>query len=130
MDSVLRPYLGKFVVVFLDDILVYSRSKEEHFEHLRLVFDLLRANQLYAKESKCEFFKTQIHYLGHIITDEGVMMDPVKVEEILRWPPPRNMEEVQIFLGLAGFYRKYIKDYAKIAVPMTDQLKNKGRTFN
>ena len=125
MDTTLRPYLGKFIVVFLDDILIYSRSKEEHLEHLRLVFELLRAHQLYAKESKCEFLKTQIHYLGHIITDEGIMMDQKKMEAISRWPHPRNMEEVQIFIGLAGFYRQYVKDYAKIAVPMTDQLKKK-----
>ena len=130
MDSVLRPYLGKFVVVFLDDILIYSRSKEEHCEHLRMVFDLLREHKLYAKESKCEFFKTEIHYLGHIVTANGVMMDPAKVEAILKWPHPKNIEELQIFLGLAGFYRKYIKDYAKLSVPMTNQLKDKGCTFN
>ena len=83
MDSVLCPYLGKFVVVFLDDILIYSRSEEEHREHLCKVFDLLRDHKLYAKESKCEFFKTEIHYLGHIITNEGIMMDPDKVETVV-----------------------------------------------
>ena len=129
MDRVLRPYLGNFVVVFLDDILIYSRSEEEHLEHLRLVFELLRAHKLYAKESKCEFFKEQVHYLGHIISNKGIMMDPDKVDAIVRWPHPTNLEELQIFLGLAGFYRKFIQDYAKIAVPMTNQLKDKGRSF-
>ena len=99
MDSTLRPYLGKFVVVFLDDILVYSRSKEEHWEHLCKVFDLLRVHTLFAKESKCEFFKTEVHYLGHIISHEGIMMDPSKVVAILNWPHPKNLEELQIFLG-------------------------------
>ena len=98
-------------------------------EHLRLVFELLRAHKLYAKESKCEFFKEKIHYLGHIISNEGIMMDPDKVDAIVRWPHPTNLEELQIFLGLAGFYRKFIRDYAKIAVPMTNQLKDKGRSF-
>ena len=130
MDSVLRPYLGKFVVVFLDDILIYSRSKEEHLEHLRLVFNLLRANQLYAKESKCDFCKTEIHYLGHIISANGLQMDPSKVEVILHWPHPKNLEELQIFLGMTGYYRKFIRDYAKLAVPMTDQLKAQGKAFN
>lgn len=131
MDSVLHPYLGKFIVFFLDDILIYSHSEEEHCEHLRLIFELLCAHKLYAKENKCEFFKTEIHYLGHIITKGGIMMDPEKLEAILHWPHPMNLEELQIFLGLlAGFYHKYIKDYAKLSVLMTDQLKNQGQNFN
>ena len=84
---------------------------------------------MFAKKSKCEFFKTQVHYLGHIISHERILMDPSKVEAILNWPHPKNLEELQIFLGLAGFYRKFIRDYAKIAVPMTNQLKAKGRNF-
>ena len=129
MDSVLRPYLGKFVIVFLDDILIYSKTEEDHLEHLRLVFDLLREHKLYAKESKCEFLQTEIHYLGHVISAQGVQMDMSKVEAIAHWPHPTNLEELQIFLGLAGFYRKFVRDYAKIAVPMTDQLKAQGKTF-
>ncbi|WP_208972667.1 hypothetical protein, partial [Escherichia coli] len=85
-----------------------------------LVFQLLREHKLYAKESKCEFFKTEIHYLGHIITNDGIMMDPEKVEAIVKWPHPTNLTELQIFLGLVGFYRQYIKDYAKIVIPMTN----------
>ena len=90
MDTVLRPFLGKFVVVFLDDILVYSRSKEEYLNHLRQVFEVLQEHQLYAKDSKCEFFKTEIHYLGHIISNKGIRMDPEKVDAILKWPHPCN----------------------------------------
>ena len=129
MDSVLRSYLGKFIVVFLDDILIYRRSPQEHLEHLRKVFDLLRESKLYAKESKCDFFKTKIHYLGHMIFAEGLKMDPAKIEVILQWPHPRNVEELQILLGMAGFYRKLIRDYAKITIPMTDQLKAQGPVF-
>ena len=86
MDSVLRPYLGKFVIVFLDDILVYSTTLDEHAEHLRKVFQLLRENSLYAKESKCEFFKDSIQYLSHVIFTEGIAMDASKVDAILQWP--------------------------------------------
>ena len=107
MDRVLRPYLGNFVVVFLDGILVYSHSKE-HLDHLCLVFELLWVHKLYAKESKCEFFKEQVYYLGHIISNKGIMMDPNKVDAIVQWPHPTNLEELQIFLGLASFYRKFI----------------------
>ena len=103
MDTVFRPFLGKFVVVFLDDILFYSRSEEEYLNHLRQVFEVLREHQLYAKDSKCEFLKTEIHYLGHIISNEGIRMDPKKVDAILKWPHPRNLQELQMFLGLAGF---------------------------
>ena len=106
MDSVLRPYLGKFVIVFFDDILVYSTTLDEHEEHLRKVFELLlqllRENSLYAKESKCEFFKDSIQYLGHVISAKGIAMDASKVDAILRWPTPRTMEELQIFLGMAS----------------------------
>ncbi|MCO5600686.1 hypothetical protein L7F22_054801 [Adiantum nelumboides] len=93
------------------------------------MFDFLREHNLYAKESKCEFLKKEIHYLGHVISLQGVHMDMSKVDAIVHWPHPTNLEELQIFLGLAGFYRKYVRDYAKIVVPMTDQLKGKGKTF-
>ena len=94
MDTVLRPYLGKFVIVFLDDILIYSASKEEHFEHLTKVFDLLRSHNLYGRQSKCEFLKTEIHYLGHVISAQGVQMDITKVNAIMHWPCPNNLEEL------------------------------------
>ena len=84
---------------------------------------------MYAKDSKCEFFKTEIHYLGHIISNKGIQMDSKKVDAILKWPHPRNLQELQMFLGLVGFYRKYIREYAKIAIPMTNQLKAQGKFF-
>ena len=94
MDSVLRPYIGKFVVVFLDDILVYSKTLEEHLEHLRKIFHLLRENSLYAKESKWEFPKTKVQYLGHVISNKSIEMDPDKVDAIVQWLAPKNMEEL------------------------------------
>ena len=90
---------------------------------------MLQALQLYTKENKCEFFKQQIHYLGRVITKDDLMMDPTKVEAIVKWPPPMNIVKLQVFLGLANFYQKYIQDYAKLMVPMMDQLCNKGKTF-
>lgn len=122
MDTVLHPYLGKFVVVFLDDILVLSTTRKEHKEHLRLVFELLRQHSLFGKERKCVFFAKEIQYLGHIISAKGMRMDPKKVEAILRWPTPKKLQELQIFLGMFGFYRQYVRDYEKISTPMTDQL--------
>ena len=105
MDTVLCPYFGKFVVVFLDDILVYSRTHKEHKGHLHLVLELLRQHWLFAKESKCVFFAKEIQYVGHIISAKGMRMDPEKVEAILKWPTPRNLQELQIFLGMSGFYQ-------------------------
>ena len=93
------------------------------------MFDLLREHKLYAKESKCDFFQTKIHYLGHVIFAQGIQMDMAKVNAILHWPHPTNLAELQIFLGLAGFYRKFVHQYARIAVPMIDQLKAKGKNF-
>ena len=117
------------MIVFLDDILIYSAIQEEYIQHLNMVFDLLREHKLFAKESKCEFLKIHIHYLGHVISSKGIAMDMTKVNAILHWPHPRNLEELQFFLGLAGFYRKYVRRYTKIVVPMTNQLKAKGRNF-
>ena len=94
MDSVLRPYLGKFVIVFLDNILIYSASKEDHFKYLTQVFDLLCSHKLYGKQYKCEFLKTKIHYLGHVISAQGVQMDMTKVNAIMHWPRPTNLEEL------------------------------------
>ncbi|MCO5555968.1 hypothetical protein L7F22_009512 [Adiantum nelumboides] len=119
MDNILRPYLRKFVVVFLDDILVYSKTQREHSGHLRKVFELLRQHKLFAKKRKCEFFEKEIHYLGHIISTHGIRMEPEKMESSLRWPAPRNLKELQIFFGTSRFYQQYVKDYAKIAVLLT-----------
>ena len=85
---------------------------------------------MFAKESKCVFFAEEIQYLGHIISAKGMRMDPEKVEAILRWPAPKNLQELQIFLGMSGFYRQYVRDYAKISVPMTDQLRSKSKDIS
>ena len=94
MDSVLRPYLGKFVIVFLDGILIYNTTKDNHFKHLKQVFDFLRSHKLYGKQSKCDFLKSEIHYLGHVISAQGVQMDMTKVNSIIHWPHPTNLEEL------------------------------------
>ena len=104
MNSVLRKYLDKFVQVFLDDILIYSKNEKEHEEHLRIVLSCLREHKLYGKLSKCAFFQKEIHYLGHIISDEGISVDPEKVNTIREWPIPKNAHEVRSFMGLASYY--------------------------
>jgi hypothetical protein len=105
MNMVFMEYLDKFVVVFIDDILVFSRSEEEHEEHLRLVLQKLYEHQLYAKFSKCDFWLKEVSFLGHIITDGGVAVDPSKVRDVLNWSPPKNVPEIRSFLGLEGFLR-------------------------
>jgi hypothetical protein len=100
MNGVFREYLDKFVIVFLDDILIYSKSEEEHEKHLRMVLQVLREHKLYAKLSKCIFYQKKIHYLGHIISVEGITVDPEKIEAIRGWPMPRNVTEVRSFMGL------------------------------
>jgi hypothetical protein len=108
MNGVFRDYLDKFVIVFLDDILVYSKSEEEHEQHLTLVLQVLRGHQLYAKLSKCSFYQRQIHYLGHIISEEGIVVDLEKVEAIREWSAPRNVVEFRSFMGLSGYYKRFI----------------------
>jgi hypothetical protein len=127
MNKVFMEYLDKFIVVFIDDILVFSKTMEEHEEHLRLVLEKLRPNQLYAKFSKCEFWLTEVAFLGHVISAGGVSVDPGKVKDVLNWMPPATISEIQSFLGLAGYYRRFIKDFSKIAKPMMKLLeKNKA----
>ena len=109
MDSVFSRYLDKFVLVFLDSILIYSKNEEEHEEQLRLTLQLLRDHQLYAKLSKCDFYKDRIHYLGHIILDEGISVDPEKIEAIMNWPIHINVSDVGYFMGLVGYYRRFIE---------------------
>jgi hypothetical protein len=126
MNGVFRDYLDKFVQVFIDDILIYSRTMEEHDEHLRLVLQCLRENKLYGKLSKCSFYQSKIHYLGHVISDEGIVVDPTKVEAIMEWLAPMNVPEVRSFMGLAGYYQWFIEGFSKIANPITElQKKNK-----
>jgi hypothetical protein len=108
MNKVFMEYLDKFVVVFIDDILIFSKNEEEHDEHLHLVLQKLRENQLYAKLSKCEFWLKEVSFLGHIISG-GISVDPSKVESVLSWNTPQNVSDIQSFLGLAGYYRRFIE---------------------
>ena len=109
MNGVFIKYLDKFVIVFLDDILIYSKTKEEHEEHLRLVMQVLREHQFYAKLSKCSFYQGRIQYLGHIISEEGVIVDHEKIRAIMEWTTPKNVSKVISFMGLDGYYRRFVK---------------------
>ena len=119
MNRVFQPYLDRFVIIFIDDILVFSGSSEEHSEHLRIVLQTLRERQLYAKLSKCQFWLDRVAFLGHVISAEGVSVDPQKIESVVNWKPPKNVSEVRSFLGLAGYYRKFVEGFSKIAAPLT-----------
>jgi transposase InsO family protein len=120
VQDILRPYLDKFVIVYIDDILIYSKGEEEHTRHVRQVLKLLRQNKMYGKIPKCEFFKEAVEYLGHIISSKGIATDPKKVETVQAWPQPTNIKELQSFLGLCNYYRRFIADYSKVAAPLTD----------
>ncbi|KAJ9558118.1 hypothetical protein OSB04_012733 [Centaurea solstitialis] len=124
MNRVCRPYLEKFVIVFIDDILIYSRSKEDHEHHLRLILELLKAGQLYARFSKCEFWIREVHFLGHVVNKGGIHVDPAKVEA----EAPKTPAEIRQFLGLAGYYRRFIANFSKIAQPLTT-LTQKDKKF-
>ncbi|KAK8512376.1 hypothetical protein V6N12_037376 [Hibiscus sabdariffa] len=123
MNRVFKPYLDKFVVVFIDDILIYSRNKDDHAEHLRIVLQTLRECQLYAKFSKCEFWLSKVAFLSHVISAKGIMVDPKKVQTILDWQPSRNVSEVRSFLGLVGYYRRFVKGFSVIVLPLTKLLR-------
>ncbi|XP_052723852.1 uncharacterized protein LOC128193787 [Vigna angularis] len=128
MNRIFRPYLDKFVVVFIDDILVYSKSYEEHEDHLRTVLGILREKELYAKFSKCEFLMKEVQFLGHIVSAGGISVDPAKVRAVLEWESPRSVTEVRSFVGLAGYYRRFIEGFSKIVAPLT-QLTRKDQSF-
>ena len=123
MNDVLRPFLDKSVVVYLDDIVVYSETLEDHKKHLKEVFDALRENQLYLKASKCSFGQEEIQFLGHRIGHGVIRMDDSKIAAIQDWVEPRTVHEVRSFLGLANYYRRFVEGYSKIAAPLTDLLK-------
>jgi hypothetical protein len=125
MNSVFMDYLDKFVVVFIDDILIYSQSEAEHADHLRMVLQRLREHQLYAKLSKCEFWISEVLFLGHIINKEGLAMDPKKVADILNWKAPTDARGIKSFIGMAGYYRRFIEGFLKIVKPRTALLGNK-----
>jgi hypothetical protein len=125
MNSVFMDYLDKFVVVFIDDILVYSQSEEEHVDHLKMVLQRLWEHQLYAKLSKCEFWINEVIFLGHIINKDGLAVDLKKVANILNWKVPTDAWGIKSFIGMAGYYRRFIEEFLKIAKPMTALLANK-----
>ncbi|GJZ46451.1 putative nucleotidyltransferase, ribonuclease H [Tanacetum coccineum] len=128
MNRIFHEFLDKFVIVFIDDILVFSKSKEEHEDHLRTVLQILRQEKLYAKFSKCEFWLSRVAFLGHIVSSEGITMDPTKVEAITKWPRPTSVTEVRSFLELAGYYRRFVDGFSRMALPLT-KLMRKGEKF-
>ncbi|XP_035542078.1 uncharacterized protein K02A2.6-like [Juglans regia] len=130
MNDVFKPFLRKFVLVFFYDILVYSRSRREHLNHLKQVLSLLEQNSLFAKRSKCRFVVGEIEYLGHVINANGVMVDPSKIATMLEWPEPKNVKALRGFLGLTGYYRKFIKGYGTIAALLTELLKKNSFEWN
>ena len=123
MNDVFRAHLRKFVIVFFDDILAYSANFSEHLQHLRTILQILRKHKLFAKASKCTFRTTTVQYLGHIISSNGVAVDQQKIEAVLNWSTPNSVKELRGFLGLTGYYCKFIKGYDTIAGPMTALLK-------
>jgi hypothetical protein len=124
MNKVFMEFLDKFVVVFIDDILIFSKNKEKHVEHLRLVLQKLRGHKLYAKRSNYEFWLKEVSFLGHVVSNGGIAIDPNKVQDMLNWKPPTNVSEIRSFLGLAGYYRRFIEGFSKLAKPMTALLEN------
>jgi hypothetical protein len=119
MNKVFAQYLDHSAVVFIDDVLVYSKSREDHEEHLRTSLQLLRDNQLYAKLSKCEFWLEQVAFLGHIISKEGLAVNPAKIEAVVDWKRPSSVTEIRSFLVLAGYYRRFVQGFSSIAAPLT-----------
>jgi hypothetical protein len=127
MNKVFMEELDKFVIVFIDDILIYSKSVEEHEQHLRGVLEKLRVHKLYTKFSNCEFWIEKVAFLGHILTAEGVAVDPEKVKAVSNWQQPTNVSEIRSFLGLVGYYRRFIERFSKIARPTTELLKKEKK---
>ncbi|XP_071739934.1 uncharacterized protein [Rutidosis leptorrhynchoides] len=128
MNRVCKPYLDKFIIVFINDIFIYSKNKEEHEQHLRLVLQLLEKEQLYAKFSKCGFWLDSVQFLGHVVNREGIYVDPTKIEAIKKWEVPKNPYQICQFLGFAGYYRGFNQNFSKIARPLT-VLTHKDKKF-
>jgi len=130
MNHIFKPYLRKFILVFFDDILVYNEDMGSHLSHLKTTLELLRQNKLFAKMSKCKFGSDEVDYLGHIVTAQGVCADPEKIQAMVDWPFPKNIKALRGFLGLTGYYRKFIRSYGSIASPLTSMLKKNSFEWN
>ena len=128
MQSIFREYLDKFIIIFIDDILIYLPTRELYEEHLRIALQTLRNHRLFGKLSKCDFWLSEVNFLGHVVSQEGVLIDSSKVDAILNWQSPKNVFEIHSFLGLAGYYRRFVKDFLSIASPLT-MLTRKGVRF-
>lgn len=126
MNEVLKPFIGSFVVVYFDDILVYSKTCDDHVLHLRSVFDVLRKNKLYAKEEKCEFFVDQVMFIGYVVSKDDIQVDQSKVEAIKTWPQPKTLTEVRSFHGLASFYRRFVPNFSTLMAPITECIRKNG----
>lgn len=120
MNDIFKPYLRKFILVFFDDILVYNKTWEDQLSHLHQTLELLQKHQLAVKKTKCSFGQSQVEYLGHIVSFDGVAMDPTKIQAILDWPIPKNVKKLRGFLGLSGYYKKFIPGYGKCVNPCTN----------
>nr|GEW27391.1 putative reverse transcriptase domain-containing protein [Tanacetum cinerariifolium] len=125
MNRVCKPYLDKFVIVFIDDILIYLKNKKEHEEHLKAILELLKKEELYAKFSKCEFWIPKVQFLGHMIDSQGIHVDPAKIKSVKDWASPKSPTEIHQFVGLAGYYRRFIEGFSKITKPMTKLTQKK-----
>ena len=128
LNRIFRPFLDNFVVVFIDDILIYSKTHEEHAEHLRIMLGILREKQLFAKLSKCDFWMREVQFLGHVISSQGIAMDLAKVEVVIQWECPKLVSEIRSFVGLDGYYKRFIEGFSKIVAPLT-QLTRKDQPF-
>lgn len=129
MHNIFHELLDKSVILYLDDILVFSKTHEEHIIHLRQVFQKFRDNQLYAKLSKCEFMLKEISFLGHVLSKGTVAMDPAEIEAVRNWKKPQSPSDVRSFIGLAGYYHKFVKDFAPIAAPLYELMNETPSTF-
>jgi hypothetical protein len=130
VNDIFQPYLDQFVIIFIDDFLIFSRTIEEHEQHIRAILDLLRKHKLYAQRKKCAFFQRKVEFLGHTITSEGVGPEQHKIDAVRDWPQPTNLKELRSFLGLASFYRRFVKNFAHIASPLTDATKKEKTVWS
>jgi len=129
MNRVFSPFLDKFIVIFIDDILIYSKNEEEHAKHLRIVLQTLWPEKLYVKLSKCEFWLKNVTFLGHVVSGESITVDPRKVQAVKDWPTSKSVTEIRSFLALAGYYQRFVQDFSRIAGPMTKLPRREGSTY-